>query len=313
MAADDTLGRLRELNFGQLLSLDVQEPRQYSYNDYAKNAFIHPLKDQGYCTLCRPEVAAAGGAVSYLRNMSHGAHSADFVAALSPSLDTTAWRPDGVMFVFAAPSTWQNDLYRKEDKNTADWPPEKKRQPQKWYWVWGDDPRQAEDYVASSGLTHLRTDSDKYNALLFSAICMFKLANAYATNLVKCATLRQGPDGERAEFPESCVAKCQTAFLLKEIGIVKPRVLFCFGGTVHRHLTQLLTSSEAPGTSVIVRLPHPARPFEPSLIRRAYFWGILEGLCRGKVLTEDEYLEYARSFLNDIGRAPADDFVRAAG
>lgn len=85
------LDQLRKLNFQQLISVGVGNVSTYSFCDYKANNKMHsPIT--GYCTCCEENGCshAENDNTYRLTNISHGAHSSDFLLALNGKLDVSS-------------------------------------------------------------------------------------------------------------------------------------------------------------------------------------------------------------------------------
>ena len=96
---------LKRLNFDNLLVLDHPDVANYSFSEYRENNYRHP-RIEGYCTECeRKGCSEAKDEPGFsLKNMSHGAHTEDILAALTEEVDTTGWHEEPILFVYEAPS-----------------------------------------------------------------------------------------------------------------------------------------------------------------------------------------------------------------
>lgn len=309
----ETIQKLRELNFDKLFKL--KGGKDYSYKIYSTLGHKHPEASQ-CCAGDGDKKCNFYGE----RIMSHGAHSQDFLDALKIKDEQTSnWRNDAVMFVFQDPS--ENDLHKNKSY-------EQKCQPDGWYWVWNEYKRY-EDYNISDEtdptndnhilncfdklFRNLRRPKDNYNALLFSVICLFKLKNAYVTNLVKCA--KRNPTKEAMEYTELADI-CWNKFFDEELKIVQPKVVFAFGGPAYDEIKKRIDVSDEsksrPSFSLI-KLRHPANfPLAAPFIRRLYFWGIMDGLICSEVIQPVEYKDYAGKVCSMVLKNDEDFFCRCS-
>jgi hypothetical protein len=94
-----------------------------------------------------------------------------------------------------------------------------------------------------------------------------------------------------------CLQTCVESFLVKEIEIIKPKIVFCFGSKVENYLWELYPDDYP---FKVVGLPHPAagrRGFKDEFFRHLYFSMILEGLYKADFFTLDEAEKKYREFL----------------
>ena len=125
---------LRKLNFDKLISVNVPDVTAYSYNEYKANGGEHKSIN-GYCTSCEQKACSnSKDDDSYkLTNISHGAHSSDFLQACRIKQDTSDWHQEPIMFVYETPSRNYDDMYKEVRYNGFD------KQPSKtWYWIDSD-------------------------------------------------------------------------------------------------------------------------------------------------------------------------------
>lgn len=281
---NQTLRNLRILNFSTLLKIDHADPGEYSFADYRGRNFQHPGV-VGYCTSCDDASVheATDGSGFTLRNMSHGAHSVDFLQSFTDAVDTSAWHDAGVLFVFESPSVNYGDLY-----DTVQYNGRAKRPTREWYWVHRD--HAARGYPDSfCGGT--------YGDLVRSAMLTFRLGNAYVTNLVKCGLNNAAGNEFRslATFPEGCIRSCYEKLLSREIEILQPRVAFAFGTAVYDWLRVLVDPSVR-----IQQLPHPAgrrRGLRDEHYEALYLWLMARALAAEGVLSTEELGKYVPLFV----------------
>ena len=176
------------------------------------------------------------------------------------------------------------DLYAELEFNGY-----KKHPTRYWYWIHEE---QQKCYYPE------RFKGKEYGLLFNSIIFTFKLRNAYLTNLVKCG-LNDSRDNYKGidHYDWECLETCVESFLLKEIEIVKPKIIFCFGSKVEDRLWNLYPDDY---NFKVVALPHPAsarRGFKNEFFRHLYFSMILEGLYKAGIYSLDEGKEKYREFL----------------
>ncbi len=286
------LESLRELNFGQLIQLKDRDPATYTFDDCRKNCFTHP-DVQGYCVECdrngwhqsekKPGLR--------LRNISHGAHASDFLSAMSSQPSIEGWHNDGVMFIFETPSN--GGAFSKEPIEYAG---HLKHPVEGWYWIHQGFEGSAESRSFPSGFRQ-----KKYGDFVLSAILTFKLANAYATNLVKCGLNNQSREGygKIGDFNPKCVKECASRFLKREIELVRPKVIFAMSKKVEDYLKQFDAVKGRLDTPKvkIQRLHHPAYWRMSNLSREEkWFRGIQNALREATVIDGEEYASLDKLF-----------------
>lgn len=278
------VGELKKLNFEKLLVLEHSDVANYRFEEYRQNNYRHP-RIVGYCTECEQGgfATAIGEPEFSLKNMSHGAHATDFLAALTEEADVTGWHEEPVLFVYEAPSV-DYGIYEPIQYRSV-----VKRPTKDWYWIHSDSaPTRFPDHF--KGQT--------YGDFVLSAICTFRLKNAYVTNLVKCGL--NTDDGKKfrglKSFQPKCISTCVDRYLYREIEILQPRAVLAVGARVYNQLRETFD------TLPLYQLPHPAggqRGFKDSYFRVLYFWLIVLALRQERVIKEEEADELGRRFVRD--------------
>lgn len=282
----NTITQLHSLNFADLLVLDCPAVADYGFAAYRANGYRHP-KTHGFCVECeRKGYNNSPSKTGFsLKNMSHGAHSLDFLAAVKDTVGLNQWHEEPVLFVFEAPSK-DYGIYEE-----AEFEAFKKRPTKEWSWVHYD---QKETRFPAN------FNGREYGGLFLSIMFTFRLKNAYMTNLVKCGmNSEDGQDfqpGLRA-FQPDCVRTCMGRYLMREIEALNPKLVFTFGADVYGQVLSLV----GKGLSTY-QLPHPARGrggFKNSYFRVLYFWLIALALQRTGIIQSAEIDELAKSFVRD--------------
>ena len=281
----DAVRELKKLNFASLLILDHPAVSNYSYSEYQANGYRHP-QIVGCCTECERKGCSTSVQEPgfSLKNMSHGTHSADFLAALREPVDVTGWHEEPVLFVYEAPSL-DYGIYE-----AVEYQQRTKRPTKDWYWIHRDQDfrRFPDDFKGRT-----------YGDFVLSAICTFRLKNVYVTNLVKCGL--NTDDGSQfrslASFQPTCVQTCIDRYLQREIEIFEPRVIFAVGAGVYNWVTSAVRDGIPK-----YQLPHPAggrRGFKDSYFRVLYFWLIVLALHQAEIIPTAEAEDLARTFIRD--------------
>ena len=94
------------------------------------------------------------------------------------------------------------------------------------------------------------------------------------------------------------IVRCYKNFLEKEIQIIQPKIIFCFGSKVEKTLREFFKDSFVE----IVGLPHPAgqrRGFKDEYYKHLYLSMITEGLYKAGILNIDEAKEKLQLFLKN--------------
>jgi len=275
---------LKQLNFNNLLILDDRiYLAEYDFNIYLNNK-QHFVK--GYCLLCEKKGCNLCPTDNNFKLLyiSHGASTDDILLATKQNdINFFNWHNEGVLFLMEGPS---KDYGIYEEIEFTGY---KKRPTKLWYWLHKE---QTEYFYPEE------FKGGTYGTLFISIIFTFKLRNAYFTNLIKCGLNNMEDDYKGIEYynPES-INTCYENFLLKELEIIKPKVVFCFGSSVFNHLDNLFPD-EFP--FIVVPLPHPAgqrRGFKDEFYRHLYYSMILEGLYKSNIIKMDEAIKKYGEFL----------------
>ena len=274
----------KELNFKKLIQLDMDNIENYCFKDYIENEWHH-RNIVGYCTSCEEKgINTCDERDFYLQNISHGAHSNDFLEAITEKIDTSNWNADGVMFIMESPSR-DYGIYEslQIEKNGVTY---NKRPSKDWYWI--------HNAMDISGYPqHFKGGT--YGELVASAIVTFKLSNAYMTNLVKCGL--NGPNDTFkgiGSYNPCCIENCYNEFLKNEISYLNPKIIFTFGTAVYDYV-----KSYVGNNITVVGLPHPAgrrRGFKDEFYNVLYFCMIAKGLYRENIINENSYLDAMKKF-----------------
>jgi len=276
--ADD----LNQLNFNNLLILDT-DVEKYDFNVYINN---DKHKIIGFCTRCE-EIGCnlcPTDNTFRLQNISHGATTKDILLATDQqNIELSDWHDEGVIFLMEGPSIdW--GFYEENYYNGH-----KKKPTKEWYWV--HDKQQKYSYPSEF-------KGGKYGSLFNSIIFTFKLKNAYLTNLVKCGLNNENNNYKGIkDYDYRSLQICVENILMKEIEIIKPKLVFCFGTNVENYLWDLYPNDYP---FIVIGLPHPAgqrRGFKDEFYRHLYFTKILEGLYKAGIIGLDEALINFSEFL----------------
>ncbi len=273
---------LRRLNFEELITVGVPDVARYTFDEYARNGEHTSINR--YCISC-DEIGchiAADDESYQLTNISHGAHSSDFVRALGSLRDRSDWHQQPIMFIYESPSL-DYDIYRE-----VVFQGHRKRPSKFWYWIPHNE--QLTGYPQ-------RFTGGEYGRFVLSAILTFKLANVYITNLVKCSlNNKEGRFRGLSSFKAETVKNCYSRFLEREISMVNPAVIFAVGSAVERWVKWFIRDSY-----YVQQLPHPAgrrRGFRDEHYKAIYFWGVTRALHKARIINTDEGAELARLYLD---------------
>ncbi|MDH5641933.1 MAG: hypothetical protein OEY28_11625 [Nitrospira sp.] len=277
---DNLLGALRRLNFKDLLKVDYQDIEHYTFDTYREHESKHyPIR--GYCIACEQDgvSTATEDPNFHLTNISHGAHSTDFIRALSQRPDTTDWHQEPVVFIYES-SSLDYDIYKEVLFNGY-----RKRPAKEWYWIHNEQ--------KPAAFPHAFKRSE-YGDFVMSAIQTFRLSNAYMTNLVKCGLNNENGQFKGIEsFNEQCIKNCFSLFLSREIELLKPQIIFAVGAKVEG-----LVSSLVGKQYFVQQLPHPAgRYLRDEHCKVLYFWLVLRALHKVGIVGIEEARNLSETFL----------------
>jgi hypothetical protein len=225
---------LRRLNFNDLFILDPSiDPTRYDFNSYISN---NKHLTTGYCTRCEDKGchACPNDSTFSLSHISHGSSSDDlFQATRTETSFLLDWHSENVLFIMESPSIDGWGLYSE-----VEYRGHRKKPAQLWYWI-----HKHQDHAIYP--THFARG--EYGLLFKSIVFTFRLKNAYLTNLVKCGL--NNPDGAFKGFKEydpSAVETCYENFLAKEIQLLQPKIIFCFGANVYDYLWYKYENDDFP-------------------------------------------------------------------
>ncbi|QDK81387.1 hypothetical protein EXU85_23360 [Spirosoma sp. KCTC 42546] len=268
----DSLVRLRKLNFDELIHIDTDDVANYTYETYASNQ-EHKIKADGIggCNKCETSNCVTSQSHS-LRFMSHGAHTIDYFSG--SQTDFTGWSDAPILFILESPGS-DGKIYADANKFS-------KMPTKQWYWV-HDNKR----FIDVS--LEMNTKRKKYGEFFVSIMNHFKLSNVYVTNLVKCG-LAVGKKNEYNiyKYDESVVANCFKEYLDKELEIIKPQAVFAFGGRVYNAFRNKY-GKDYPADEKLFCMPHPSPRFMSQVgYRKQALTHLLIGLSKSEIITDVE-------------------------
>jgi hypothetical protein len=176
--------------------------------------------------------------------MSHGCDSSDFETLLgalpAPNPITAA-----VLFLLEDPGGDYGNGDRVNFRGRAKRPPNNH-----YFWTLSNTkwPKGVLDFGSSF-----------YGPYFACLMATHGLGNVYITNAVKCGVRqtvrRNNPDFKRSQPYRAVARTCLHSFLLKELEIFQPRLVFCFGQAAYNHYLDLTSGMSYPAG---VRLLHPS-------------------------------------------------------
>lgn len=274
---------LNQVNFNDTLLLDTQI-EEYDLKAYMLNGKKHNIK--GFCTRCEQagyNTCPTDSKYS-LQNISHGASTTDILQATGTGHIPQNWYKEAILFLMEGPSN--GNFYQEFEYNGV-----KKKPTSEWYWIHGNQPKFEYPMYFEGG---------QYGTLFNSIIHTFKLGNAYLTNLVKCGLNNGHSYKGIEEYNWECIKTCFNSILLKELTVLKPKIVFAFGSKVETKFKYLIQENNSY-SFIIVGLPHPAgrrRGFKDEYYRHLYFTRITEGLYKAGIYTLAEANKAFKLFLS---------------
>lgn len=265
--------RLHELNFKEGIVLPDGGGKLYNFERFLQNNGHQYTGTCRACAKCNdlPKTPCAP-------YVSHGSHTVDFVAAHLYDRRKTftagdkkcynyvsKWFSDGnvvarpVLFLLENPAGNDGNGYCEQEglirSPSAD-----------WYWL----DRGYDDKIEEYGLQFIK--HGEYGKMIFAVINTFHLANAYATNTVKCGVCdSSGHFLTTHDYPKGTVVACQEQWLREEISALcqydKNLLVLAFGNNAYKNFKKILQEQDgklccfASGEKIritLVKFRHPS-------------------------------------------------------
>jgi hypothetical protein len=300
---------LKKLNFSELLKIDHPNIEQYSFDDYKKNGNRH-LKITKMCTLCEKEgVNICTSDKNYrLKTMGHGSMTDDFLVATGQKkkIDLSDWKDENVLFLLENPGPCDPKIYTPFEykKDSSKYPTHQ------WYFLnHTDDPQKCEYPNFFHG--------KEYGGFFTSVLFTFKLKNMYITDLIKCGMNDDSENNFKHihDYKPECIKNCLEHYFYEEIKLVNPKIIFCLGDITYNKIKKIedeIKKRVKHDSIVIKELPHPRRHLSAIEFQNEYYRGIIAGLRKSDIITEQEkndlikrgkikILEEIRQFLEKKG------------
>lgn len=226
----------------------------------------------GCCSLCNDidkgsiEVEEKNGTFTYnMKYICHGAHSLDFLRSIKKPggenlFDDVQnkpinWNYTPVLLLFENPSNerdpWKESEFADNELTIYE-QNEGKCPSADWHWIYGG---YDEDYLEYPNCFVQKA----YGGLVASIIKMFRLANAYVTDAVKCSMNCDKKFLQTDQYHAKAVENCCVNILRKEAEILttysKRLTIFAFGNRAFALARKYLVKDKY---TVIVKLPHPS-------------------------------------------------------
>lgn len=244
-------------------------PTQWSVESRTE---IRNSRSDGCCSLCNDidkgsiDIEEKNGTYTYnMKYIRHGAHSLDFLMSTKKPdggilFDDVQnkpinWNYTPVLFLFENPSNekkkWKESAFAGRELTVYE--QNKGKCPSAdWHWIYGG---YDEDYLDYPNCFVQKA----YGGLVASIIKMFRLANAYVTDAVKCSMNCEKKFLSTNQYHEEAVKTCCVNILQKEVEILtknsKRLTIFAFGERAAILARKYLVKDKY---TVIVKLPHPS-------------------------------------------------------
>ena len=294
---------LNRINFGEggIIQLEQKEIEEYTFKDLDKEI---GHKVNKVCLKCK-DYNKPNEFKNYTKhclcNIMHGAHTIDFLSANGLGIDgikkklcEEKWNSQPVLFLLENPS---NDYGIYHDTRDG-W--EGKRPSKKWYWIIDDYENSEDSYLYPTQLKQ-----GYYGTMFYSLIRMFKLGNAYATDIIKCGM--NSDDGneylDSSFYQANCISMCVKTHLAREINALtsynKEIIVFAFGQRTYDLVKDVFSQKEQLGICCEVNphiclMPHPANRLANDYRKYVLFGKAYKTLCKFDIdcsAALDEFLD----------------------
>lgn len=219
--------KLAELNFKTLIN----------YPDINGYSNQKPYKCNGFCIDCEQKGLLATN--EKLERMSHGADSDDFKRIITENYKNDT----PIMFIMRDPPPSTKPFFTSiEYKGITKEIPTKH-----YYWI--------QDYI-NEPITHdIIMNGSVYDLYFWYLQKHFSLNNIYITNLIKCYSNLYHSKTPNYKIQNNCIER----YLLKEIELFNPRIIFCLDSKVHYVMTHNPMRTILKESNVLIeKLKHPA-------------------------------------------------------
>lgn len=287
---------LNKINFGKdgVIHISKANVDEYSFNELALNdKNCHDIS--GVCELCESKHCnIAKDNIGYkLSTMMHGAHSIDCLMAQNGKVANindleeifNGWSDIPVLFLFENPSI-RYSFYEKHGE---------KYPTKEWYFIHRDFINE-DDYMYPKQLRQ-----GYYAGMIYSLIKMFRLANAYATDVVKCGMNNETGDEflGTSSYTDDCINFCVKEYLVNEIGALteynKNIVIFAFSERVNYLINRAFSEIKELHSihPIICLMPHPANRLNNDYRKYVLFSKMYKALMSLKLKGVDKICEAA--------------------
>lgn len=297
---------LKDLNFGYLIELEIDNPNEYSYESYKKNGCCHPMP-VSYCTLCDDSNynTDVKGKEMQLGCISHGAESSDFLLKYKEKAD--GWCNTPIMFVYENPSNNYDCCYKPEELTKSSENPIFKKYPKYPSKVWWKLNAIAD---RNSVVIRVLGEPKKYEEVLWALCKEFKLKNIYTTNFIKCGIGKYNVEkpkkskvGGLKDYNPDYIKNCYNKIFSKEMEIFNPKIIFACSKKVYDYLIDEKNDDKILKDCAIIKLPHPASRLKGSVRFTRNYMIVASALYNQGIIGEDEYINHCITFAEVFSKA----------
>lgn len=216
--------------------------------------------------------------------ISHGIHSYDLLNIYNEYNNENRtydkFHKEGVMFILENPSNNHLTCYNNLVDN--------KQVAQGWWWLDNGEAERIEQFP--NGFANQKS----YGKMFNSVINTFKLENAYMTNFVKCGKQSKNNFIRVNDYTAEEKEVCFNNYLIKEISILQPKVIFSLGKDVFNLLNARVNDIEKNigYKPLFVKLPHPNSRIVNEDRKVLLYCNILRGLIKSSVITDNNEISY---------------------
>lgn len=277
----DTIEIFEELNnlrFKKLI--EYNNPQMQNY----KKQQIWENDKERWCRTDEPINVCCKCQEDNLDIVSHGIHSYDLLNIYNEYNKTNKiydnFHKDGVMFILENPSNNHLTCYKKRINN--------KQVAKGWWWLDNGEAEIIEHFP--NGFANQKS----YGKLFNSVVNTFKLENAYMTNFVKCGKQKNTNFIRVKDYSSKEKNTCFENYLLKEIEILQPKVIFSLGKDVFDLLNKRKEKIEnaIDYQPLFIKLPHPNSRDANENRKVLLYCNILKGLINSNVITDTDEIKY---------------------
>jgi len=119
----------------------------------------------------------------------------------------------------------------------------------------------------------------------------------YITDLIKCGMNDEGRYYKHIhEYNQKCIENCLERYFYKEIQLVNPKIIFCFGDIPHKKIIEYSDKIEKllKHSIIVKKLPHPNAHFPSIKFQNEYYSIITNGLYEAGIISEEEKNDFSK-------------------